>query len=92
MDHENRPHVIVQLWNTNGELEMTTDVLTRSYRTFDRFMCKVCKAMDYSLSDFDVVSGEIMLNDYALEIRTFQIPAGQCLLVDMRPKWIHSSF
>ena len=84
--------VLVQLRNTDGTVVKVTEVRTRPHRTFDRLMRKVCQGMGCSLAGYDVVSGGVVLNDCALEMRTFGIPAGRCLLVDLRPKWIDSCF
>ena len=84
--------VIVQLWNTDGTVVKVTNVRTSPQRPFDALMRKVCRGMNCSLADYDVVAGSVLLNDCALEMRRFNIPAGRCLLVDLQPKWIDSSF
>ena len=67
-------------------------VFARPHHTFTRVMMQTCEQLGVDLDDYDVWSGNLMLNGNTDEIRTFGIPVGQWLQVTMKRKWIDDCF
>jgi hypothetical protein len=61
-------------------------------QTVARVMSAVCEHFQLDLSRYNVTSGGMDLDDYTGDLRTMNIPTGEVLLVDMRPRCIDNCF